>query len=125
MPLSATFGILLGMSGVIARFLFPRINPLYALPVFLGHMNTIAAVICSIGLLAGVFVGVSSCGLAVVALFINDFYIPHCHPQPDKQLRVTRITSIIVGLLPLVFMFYVPNVLRYLFSPKLYAFPSQ
>lgn len=112
------FGILLGMIGVIARFLFPRINPLYALPVFLGHMNTIAAVICSIGLLAGVFVGVSSCGLAVVALFINDFYIPHCHPQPDKQLRVTRITSIIVGLLPLVFMFYVPNILALSFFAK-------
>ncbi|WP_222845274.1 hypothetical protein, partial [Lactiplantibacillus plantarum] len=58
------FGIGLGLIGVCARYLYPHLNPLYALPVFLGHMKTIWATIAAIGLLASVFIGVSACSLA-------------------------------------------------------------
>ncbi|WP_125589990.1 sodium:solute symporter family protein [Companilactobacillus jidongensis] len=112
------FGIALGLIGITAKYLFPSINGLYALPIFLSHMSTFWASISSIGLLAGVFVGVSSCGLAIVALIVNDFYVPHWKPEPKQQLKVTRIISIIVGLLPLIFMFYTPNILALSFFAK-------
>lgn len=112
------FGIALGVIGVAAKYLFPQLNGLYALPVFLGHMNVFWASLSSIGLLAGVFVGVSACGLAIVALIINDFYVPHWKPDAQKQLKVTHIVSIIVGLLPLIFMFYTPNILALSFFAK-------
>ena len=79
------FGIGLGLIGVCARYLYPHLNPLYALPVFLGHMKTIWATIAAIGLLASVFIGVSACSLAIVALIVDDFYVPHWKPQPQKQ----------------------------------------
>ena len=112
------FGIALGLIGVAAKYLFPTLSDLYALPVFLSHMNTFWASLSSIGLLAGVFVGVSSCGLAIVALVVNDFYVPHWKPEPQKQLKVTHIISIVVGLLPLIFMFYTPNILALSFFAK-------
>lgn len=112
------FGIALGVIGVAAKYLFPSMNGLYALPTFLGHMNTFWASLSSIGLLAGVFVGVSSCGLAIVALVVNDFYVPHWKPQPKQQLKATHIISVIVGLLPLIFMFYTPNILSLSFFAK-------
>lgn len=112
------FGIALGIIGVSAKFLFPSINGLYALPVFLSHMNTFWASLSSIGLLAGVFVGVSSCGLAIVALIVNDFYVPHWKPEPKEQLKMTRVISVVVGLLPLIFMFYTPNILALSFFAK-------
>lgn len=112
------FGIGLGLIGVCARYLYPHLNPLYALPVFLGHMKTIWATIAAIGLLASVFIGVSACSLAIVALIVDDFYVPHWKPQPQKQLHVTKIISVIVGLLPLIFMFMTPNVLALSFFAK-------
>ncbi|MBA2916427.1 sodium:solute symporter family protein [Lactobacillus crispatus] len=112
------FGIGLGLIGVCARYLYPHLNPLYALPVFLGHMKTIWATIAAIGLLASVFIGVSACSLAIVALIVDDFYVPYWKPQPQKQLHVTKIISVIVGLLPLIFMFMTPNVLALSFFAK-------
>ncbi|MBP2058505.1 SSS family solute:Na+ symporter [Lactobacillus colini] len=112
------FGLALGLIGVLSRYLFPKINALYALPVFLGHMNIILIVICSIGLLASVFIGISACSLAIVALIMNDLYIPYFNPSQEKQLRVTHILSIIVGLFPLIFMFITPNILALSFFAK-------
>lgn len=112
------FGIALGLIGVCARALYPHLNPLYSLPVFLGHMNIVLASISAIGLLASVFIGVSACSLAIVALIVNDFYVPHWKPEPDKQLKVTKIISVIVGLFPLVFMFMSPNILALSFFAK-------
>lgn len=112
------FGLALGLIGVLANYLFPKIDALYALPVFLGHMNIILTVICSIGLLASVFIGISACSLAVVALIMNDLYVPHFKPSQEKQLKVTHILSVIVGLFPLIFMFMTPNILALSFFAK-------
>ncbi|RVU73931.1 sodium:solute symporter family protein [Lactobacillus xujianguonis] len=112
------FGIGLGLIGVYAKMLFPHINPLYALPVFLGHMNVALASITAIGLLASVFIGVSACSLAIVALVVDDFYVPHWKPEEHAQLKVTKIISVIVGFLPLIFMFMSPNILALSFFAK-------
>ncbi|WP_294604161.1 hypothetical protein, partial [uncultured Lactobacillus sp.] len=84
----------------------------------LGKMNIIFACISAIGLLASVFIGVSACSLAIVALIVNDFYVPHWRPDETQQLHVTKIISILVGLFPLVFMFISPNILALSFFTK-------
>lgn len=109
--LSLPLAIVLALIGVCARFLFPKIDSLYALPAFLSHMNVFVAAFVATGLLAAVFIAVSALSLGAVSLIVQDFYVPHWKPEPKQQLRTTRIISVIVGLLPLVFASITPQVL--------------
>ncbi len=111
-------GIMVAVIGVCARYLFPKLNSLYALTIFLRHMNVFFAAVVAIGLLASVFVGVSATALAIVSLVVDDFYVPHWHPTAHKQLKMTRFISIIVGFLPMVFAFMTPNILGLSFFTK-------
>lgn len=111
-------GLAIGLIGVAARFLFPKMNALYALPVFLTHMNVWMAGFVATALVASVFVSVSSVALGLVALIVDDFYVPMRHPQPKEQLRMTRILSVIIGFLPLIFAFVVPQILQLSFFSK-------
>lgn len=108
----------LALIGVCARYLFPKIDSLYALPVFLGHMNVIAAAFVATGLLAAVFIAVSALSLGAVSLIVEDFYVPHWKPEPQQQLKTTRIISVVVGLLPLIFASITPQVLSMSFFTK-------
>ncbi|WP_125591283.1 sodium:solute symporter family protein [Companilactobacillus jidongensis] len=110
--------IAIGLIGVAAKFLFPTMNGLYALPVFLTHMNVFLAGFVATALVASVFVSVSSVALGLVALIVDDFYVPMRHPEPKQQLRMTRILSVIVGFLPLIFSFIVPQILQLSFFSK-------
>ncbi|WP_125565208.1 sodium:solute symporter family protein [Companilactobacillus insicii] len=109
---------ILALIGVCARYLFPKINSLYALSVFIGHMNIGLATIVATGLLAAVFIAVSALSLGAVSLIVQDFYVPHWKPEPKQQLRVTRIISVVVGLLPIVFASITPQVLSMSFFTK-------
>lgn len=116
--LSLPLAIVLALIGVCARFLFPKIDSLYALPAFLSHMNVFVAAFVATGLLAAVFIAVSALSLGAVSLIVQDFYVPHWKPEPKQQLRTTRIISVIVGLLPLVFASITPQVLSMSFFTK-------
>lgn len=111
-------GIVLALIGVCARYLFPHLNSLYALPSFLSKMNVAVAAIVATGLLAAVFIAVSALSLGAVSLIVEDFYVPHWHPEPKRQLRTTRIISVVVGLLPIVFASITPQVLSMSFFTK-------
>ena len=108
----------IGLIGVAARYLFPKMQSLYALPVFLSHMNVVLAAISATALVASVFVSVSTVALGLVSLIVDDFYVPHAHPDAKKQLRMTRVFAIIVGFLPLAFCFMAPQVLALSFFTK-------
>lgn len=116
--LALPLALIVAVIGVCARYLFPKINSLYALPVFLGHMNVILAAIVATGLLASVFIGVSAVALGMVSLIVDDFYVPHWQPEPKQQLRTTRIISLLVGFVPLVFAFITPQILSLSFFTK-------
>lgn len=109
---------ILALIGVCARYLFPKIDSLYALPVFISHMNVGLAAIVATGLLAAVFIAVSALSLGAVSLIVQDFYVPHWKPEPKQQLHVTRIISVVVGLLPIVFASITPQVLSMSFFTK-------
>jgi solute:Na+ symporter, SSS family len=116
--LCVPISIALGLIGVAARFLFPGMSSLYAFPIFLNHMSPVVAGIVTTSLAASVFVGVSSVGLAISSLIVRDFYVPARHPTPEAEFRMSRLLSIPIGFVPLIFVLFVPEVLHLSFFTR-------
>ena len=111
-------GIALGLIGVAARVLHPTMNSLYALPVFLQGMNPFLAGVVTTALIASVFVSVSTVALAIASLIVRDFYVPYFHPTPEQEFKTTRLLSLAIGVAPLVFVFFVPAILKLSFFTR-------
>lgn len=111
-------GLALGIIGVSAKYLFPTIKSVYALPVFMQDMNVYVAGFVATSLVASVFVSVATVALAIASLIVKDFYIPMWKPNERQQLITTRVLSVIIGLAPLVFCFYLPEILRLSFFTR-------
>jgi SSS family solute:Na+ symporter len=116
--LCVPISIALGLIGVAAKFLFPGIGSLYAFPIFLVHMSPVLAGIVTTSLAASVFVGVSSVGLAISSLIVRDFYVPARHPTPEAEFRMSRLLSIPIGFVPLIFVLFFPEVLHLSFFTR-------
>jgi SSS family solute:Na+ symporter len=110
--------IALGLIGVAAKFLYPSMNSLYALPIFLQGMHPLLAGLVTTSLVASVFVSVSTVALAIASLIMRDFYEPYFHPEPEQELRMTRLISLAIAVIPLVFVFFVPEILRLSFFTR-------
>jgi len=108
----------LGIIGVCAKYLFPDMKSLYALPVFLDHMSPWLSGMVTVSLVASVLVGVSSISIGVAALIVRDFYVPMFKPSEDAELRMSRLLAIPIGFLPLLFVFYAPEVLHLSFFTR-------
>ena len=108
----------LGFLGVAAKFLFPNIKSLYALPIFLQHMHPLLAGVVTVSLVASIFVSVSTVALAIASLIVKDFYVPRYRPTPENELRATRMISFVVGFLPLIFVLFVPQILALSFFTR-------
>jgi SSS family solute:Na+ symporter len=111
-------GLALGIIGVCARYLYPTLKPLYAFPVFLQHMNPILSAIVATSLVASIFVGVSTVALATTTLIVDDFYVPKAKPSPEQQMKMTRVISIVVGLVPLLGVALTPQLLTLSFFTR-------
>jgi SSS family solute:Na+ symporter len=116
--LCVPIAVALGFIGVTAKYLYPNIKSLYALPVFLQHMNPILAGIVTTSLVASIFVSVCTVALAIASLIVKDFYVPRFKPTPDVELRMTRWISLVVGFLPLIFVLFVPQILALSFFSR-------
>ncbi len=116
--LCAPLGIILAGIGVCARFLYPELQPLYALPVFIQHMPLYLTAIVATSIVAAVFVSVSTVALGIASLVVADFYEPYFKPAPEKKLKMTRYISIIIGFIPLLFVFGVPEILKLSFFTR-------
>ncbi len=116
--LCVPIALALGLLGVSAKFLFPDIKGLYALPVFLQHMNPVLAGIVTVSLVASIFVSVSTVALAIASLVVKDFYVPRYHPTPERELVATRWISLLVGFIPLIFVLFVPQILALSFFTR-------
>jgi solute:Na+ symporter, SSS family len=108
----------LGVIGVCSRYLFPQLESLYALPVFLNHMNPFLAGLVTTSLVASVFVSLSTVALAIASLIVKDFYVPYFKPDPETELKMTRLFSLIIGFVPLIFVFFVPAILKLSFFTR-------
>lgn len=104
--------------GVAAKYLHPEIHSLYALPVFLQDMPVWLAGLVTTSLVASIFVSVSTVALAIASLVVKDFYVPMKKPTPDQEFRATRWISLVIGFLPLIFVLFVPEVLKLSFFTR-------
>lgn len=116
--LCVPIALALGLLGVSAKFLFPDIKGLYALPIFLQHMHPLLSGIVTVSLVASIFVSVSTVALAIASLIVKDFYVPRYHPTPERELRTTRLISLVVGFVPLIFVLFVPQILALSFFTR-------
>jgi SSS family solute:Na+ symporter len=110
--------IALGLIGVTAKYLFPEMKSIFALPIFMQHMNVYLAATVAISLVASVFLGVSTVALAIASLVVKDFYVPIAKPTPEREMKVTRVVSLAIGFLPLVFVFFAPGLLKLSFFTR-------
>lgn len=111
-------GIALALIGVAAKMLHPGLNSLYALPVFLQGMNPFLAGLVTTSLVASVFVSVCTVALAIASLVMRDFLSPWLQPEPAAELRMTRIVSLVIAFVPLIFVFFVPEILKLSFFTR-------
>lgn len=110
--------IAIALIGVAAKYLHPDIKSLYALPVFLQDMSPWLAGIVTTSLVASIFVSVSTVALAIASLVVKDFYVPYRNPTPEREFRMTRWLSLLIGFLPLIFVLFVPEVLKLSFFTR-------
>ena len=110
--------IAIAVIGVAAKYLHPDIDSLYALPVFLQDMNPVLAGIVTTSLVASIFVSVSTVALAIASLIVKDFYVPYFKPSEEKEFKMTRIFSLLIGFLPLILVLFVPEVLKLSFFTR-------
>src|SRR5215472_7198755 len=111
-------GFVLALIGVAAKHLYPDLNSLYALPVFLEKMPPVLSAFVTTALVASVFVSVCTVALAIASLVVRDFYIPYWKPSAQRELVMTRVFSLFIGAIPLVFVFFVPEILRLSFFTR-------
>ena len=116
--LSIPVSIALGLIGVSAKYLYPDMNSLFALPVFIQSMNVWWATFVSISLVASIFVGVSTVALAISSLVVRDFYAPYFKPTAEQEFRAARVMSFFIGFIPLVFVFFAPGLLHLSFFTR-------
>lgn len=114
----APIGLFAAFIGLSARALFPDIKSITAMPAFLKVMNPWAAGVVTCSIVAGAFVTIMACKLGATALFMKDFYIPLCKPGEKHQLMAARITSVLIGIVPIPFALYVPGLLKTIFFAR-------
>jgi SSS family solute:Na+ symporter len=116
--LSIPISIALGLIGVSAKYLYPDMKSLFALPVFIQSMDVGWAAFVSISLVASIFVGVSTVALAISSLVMKDFYVPYFKPTAEQEFRTARVMSIFIGFIPLIFVFFAPGLLHLSFFTR-------
>ena len=99
-------GFFAAFIGISARSLFPKINSVYALPVFLKSMGPWTAGVVTASIVATTLVTISACQLGATALIMKDFVVPLAKPAEKNKLVLTRILSILIGLLPIPFALF-------------------
>jgi SSS family solute:Na+ symporter len=72
----------------------------------------------TMALVASVLVSVSTVALAITALVMRDFYVPWRRPGPEQEMRATRLIALIVGVAPLICVFFAPKILALSFFTR-------
>lgn len=111
-------GIGISLSGVIAKYLFPDIQSIYALPIFLQYMSPMLSGLAIIGILATVFISVATVALSISSLLIQDFYILIFKSDKQNFMKIVRRCSLFIGIVPMIFAFTIPEVLKLSFFSR-------
>lgn len=112
--------LLVTLVGLCSKVLFPNIPSAQAFPILIRLMNPLAGGLVVAGLVAAIFSISSAVALAGAALLMKDFYIPLINKNATdaEALRFSRISTILMGLLPIPFAIFVPQILNTLFFAR-------
>jgi SSS family solute:Na+ symporter len=104
--------------GIAAKYLFPDLKAVWAIPIFASHMNPWLGGIVVAGLMAAAFGTVSAMTLGATALIIRDFYGPLVKPSDRHRLIAARVIAVAFGLLPVFFALLAPEIIKTLFFSR-------
>ncbi|MEH7415630.1 sodium:solute symporter family protein [Neobacillus drentensis] len=113
-------GIIAAVIGMAAKSLFPTIPSAQAMPIMTTLMNPVLGGLVVAGLIAAVFGTVAASTIGSAALILKDFYIPFFNKNAtEKQkLRFSRIATVVMGLLPIPFAIFAPQILTTIFFAR-------
>jgi len=117
--LMVPFGIATALAGMCSLALYPDIKSINALPALIANMHGALAGIVAAGLAASLFGSIAAISVATATLLYKDFYSWLAVEGDDRRsLNFIRVTTIVVGLLPIALAIYTPNVLQVTFLAK-------
>ena len=114
------FGIGTALVGMCSLALFPSIKSINAFSALIADMDGVMAGVVAAGLAASLFGTIAAISVSTATLLYKDFYTRFVTKESDEQrsLNFIRVTTIIVGLLPIALAIYTPNVLQMTFLAK-------
>jgi solute:Na+ symporter, SSS family len=114
------FGIATALIGMCSLALFPHIKSINAFSALIEDMNGVTAGVVAAGLAASLFGTIAAISVATATLLYKDFYIRFVtkHGDEKRSLNFIRVTTIVVGLLPIALAIYTPNILQMTFLAK-------
>ena len=114
------FGIATALIGMCSLVLFPHIKSINAFSALIAQMDGVMAGVVAAGLAASLFGTIAAISVSTATLLYKDFYTRFVTRRGDEKqsLNFIRVTTIIVGLLPILLAIYTPNVLQMTFLAK-------
>ncbi len=114
------FGIATALVGMCSLALFPNIKSINAFSALIADMDGVMAGVVAAGLAASLFGTIAAISVSTATLLYKDFYTRFVTKQGDEKrsLNFIRVTTIIVGLLPIALAIYTPNILQMTFLAK-------
>jgi SSS family solute:Na+ symporter len=114
------FGIATALIGMCSLALFPGIKSINAFSALIADMDGVTAGVVAAGLAASLFGTIAAISVSTATLLYKDFYTRFVTRDGDetRSLNFIRITTIIVGLLPIALAIYTPNILQMTFLAK-------
>jgi SSS family solute:Na+ symporter len=114
------FGIATALVGMCSLALFPAINSINAFSALIADMDGVRAGLVAAGLAASLFGSIAAISVSTATLLYKDFYARFATGDGDEKrsLNFIRLTTIVVGLLPIALAIYTPNILQMTFLAK-------
>ena len=113
------FGIATALIGMCSQVLSPGIKSINAFSALIGDMNGLMAGVVAAGLAASLFGTIAAISVSTATLIYRDFYVRFAKEADEgRSLIFIRVTTVIVGLLPILLAIYTPNVLQMTFLAK-------
>lgn len=114
------YGLVAALIGMCSAVLYPRINTIQALPVFVVNLSPVLAGIVVAGLAGAMFGTIAALTIGASTLLLKDFYQPYFNRGGDERqdLIFIRLATVATGLLPISLALFAQDVLTVTFLAK-------
>ena len=113
-------GFMIALIGVMSKAIFPNAPSAQAFPILVTLMDPLLGGVVVAGLIAAVFSASSAGALACAALLLKDVYLPFVNKNAteSQSLRFSRVATVVMGLVPIPFAIFVPQILNTMFFAR-------